>query len=239
METTGPASSRGYFTPLAAQNAAWAVAHLTPQESETMFARMGGMNPSKSTLDRLPKGLSERWEASRTKFEAAVRAEEQVPPEAVSVGVSLDGVLVPMKDGERQEKRAASRAEGRQTKGPAGYHEASCGTLTLYDRDGQPLRTIRVARMPEKNKATLKTQLTAELERLLALAPELRVVPVADGVKDNWSFLSRLPWHAYRRPGGRLLARGRAPSRRDGGGAWRRQHDVRGRVREVPPHPAA
>lgn len=197
----------GYFTPLAAQNAAWAVAHLTPQESETMFARMGGMNPSKSTLDRLPKGLSERWEASRTKFEAAVRAEEQVPPEAVSVGVSLDGVLVPMKDGERQEKRAASRAEGRQTKGPAGYHEASCGTLTLYDRDGQPLRTIRVARMPEKNKATLKTQLTAELERLLALAPELRVVPVADGVKDNWSFLSRLPgmrtgdqvvdfWHA-------------------------------------------
>jgi hypothetical protein len=197
----------GYFTPLAARSGAWAVAHLTPQESETMFARMGGMNPSKSTLDRLPKALSERWEAARPRFEAAVRAEEEVPAEAVSVGVSLDGVLVPMKDGERQRKRAQTRSKGKQTKGPAGYHEASAGTLTLYDGGGEPLRTIRLARMPEKNKATLKTQITAELERLLAGAPELRVVPVADGVKDNWAFLSLLPgkhtgdqvvdfWHA-------------------------------------------
>jgi hypothetical protein len=53
----------GYFTPLAAQHAAWAVAHLTPQESETMFGRLGGMNPSKATLDRLPKALAERHEA--------------------------------------------------------------------------------------------------------------------------------------------------------------------------------
>lgn len=197
----------GYFTPLAAQNGAWAVAHLTPGESETMFARMGGMNPSKSTLDRLPKGLSERWEQERTKFEAAVREEEEVPREAVSVGVSLDGVHVLMKDGERQRKRDEATAEGRLPKGPAGYHEASCGTLTLYDRKGEPLRTIRVARMPEKHKATLKTQITVELERVLELAPGLRVVPVADGVKDNWSFLSTLPgektgdqavdfWHA-------------------------------------------
>lgn len=74
----------GYFTPMAAQNAASAVAHLTPQESETMFARMGGMTPSKSTLDRLPKGLSERWETARPRFEAAVRADEEVPNEILA-----------------------------------------------------------------------------------------------------------------------------------------------------------
>jgi hypothetical protein len=45
----------GYFTPLAAANAAWAVAHLTPGESEALFARMGGMNPSKSARGPAPQ----------------------------------------------------------------------------------------------------------------------------------------------------------------------------------------
>jgi hypothetical protein len=59
------------------------------------------MTPSKSSLDRLPKQLSGRWEAERERFEAALRAEETVPPEAVTMAVSLDGVMVPMKDGAR------------------------------------------------------------------------------------------------------------------------------------------
>jgi hypothetical protein len=57
------------------------------------------MNPSKSSLDRLPKQLSRCWEAERERFEAALRGEETVPPEAVTVAVSLDGVMVPMKEG--------------------------------------------------------------------------------------------------------------------------------------------
>jgi hypothetical protein len=59
----------------------------------------------------LPKRLSERWEAEREGFEASLRAELRVPPFATSGGAvtraaSLDGVMVPMKDGERQAKRA-------------------------------------------------------------------------------------------------------------------------------------
>jgi hypothetical protein len=182
-----------YFTPLAAQHAAWAVAHLTPQESETLFERLGGMDPSKSTLDRLPKALSERWENRRGEFEQRLRAEENVPEDAVVVGVSLDGVLVPMKDGERSKKREASRAAGKLAKGPAGYNEASCATLTFYDRQGSPLRTVRLARMPEKGKATLKAQLRDELVAILTQRPDLRVVKIADGVLDNWGYLSLLP----------------------------------------------
>lgn len=197
----------GYFTPLAAEHAAWAVGHLTPQESESMFARLGGMNPSKSTLDRLPKALARRWDEHRIEFEQELRAEEEVPDAAVTVGVSLDGVLVPMKDGQAQQKRAATRASGRLAKGPAGYNEAGCATLTLYDRDGDPLRTIRFARMPESGKTALKAQLREELTSILDKRPDLRVVKVADGVNDNWAYLSVLPggrnddqvldfWHA-------------------------------------------
>jgi hypothetical protein len=68
---------------------------------------------SKISLDRLPKALSAHWEANRTRFEVALRDEESVLAEAVSVGVSLDGVMVPMKDGDRQGKREQAKAKGK------------------------------------------------------------------------------------------------------------------------------
>jgi hypothetical protein len=177
----------GYWTPLAAKQASWAVAHLTPKESEDLFEMLGNMAPSKSSLDRLPKALSAHWEANRVRFEVALRDEESVPAEAVSVGVSLDGVMVAMKDGDRQGKREQAKANGKSSSGPSGYQEVGCGTISFYDRDGERLLTRRMARMPESHKATLKDQLTAEIMGVLIERPDLRVVKLADGAADNWS----------------------------------------------------
>jgi hypothetical protein len=179
----------GFWTPWAAKQATWVVAHLTPQEGEDLFARLGSMQPSKSSLDRLPKEESTRWERDRLRFESALRDAEQVPAEAVTAGVSLDGVLVPMKDDERAAKRAQAEAEGKIACGPAGFREVGCATLSLYDATGERLKTIRLGRMPERNKATLKASLTEELNRVLAERPDLTIVALADGAKDNWSYL--------------------------------------------------
>jgi hypothetical protein len=180
----------GYWTPLAAKQATWVVAHLTPKESEELFELLGNMAPSKSTLDRLPKALSGHWEAARPQFEATLRQQETIPAEAVSMAVSLDGVMAPMKDGQRHAKRQHARATGKAPSGPAGYQEVGCATVSYYDRYGERLCTHRMARMPETNKATLKGQLTAEVMGALIRRPDLRVVKVADGAPDNWSYLS-------------------------------------------------
>jgi hypothetical protein len=180
----------GYWTPLAAKQATWVVAHLTPKESEELFELLGNMAPSKSTLDRLPKALSGHWEAARPQFEATLRQQETIPEEAVSMAVSLDGVMAPMKDGQRHAKRQRARATGKAPSGPAGYQEVGCATVSYYDRYGERLCTRRMARMPETNKATLKGQLTAEVMGALIRRPDLRVVKVADGAPDNWSYLS-------------------------------------------------
>jgi hypothetical protein len=148
----------GYWTSLAAKQATWAVSHLTPQESEELFALIGNMTPSKSTLDRLPKALRVHWEANRPRFEATLRTQETIPEEAVSMAVSLDGVMAPMKDGKRQAKRQGARAKGKSPSGPSGYQEVGCGTVSYYNRFGERLVTRRLARMPEANKATLKSQ---------------------------------------------------------------------------------
>ena len=55
----------GYWTPLAARHGARLVTHLTPRDAEEVFVHLGHMQPSKSSLDRLPKALSARWEVQR------------------------------------------------------------------------------------------------------------------------------------------------------------------------------
>jgi hypothetical protein len=182
----------GSWTPLAAKQATWVVAHLTPKEGAELFDLLGNMTPSKSTLDRLPKALSVHWEAQRPHFEATLRQQEAIPTEAVAMAVSLDGVMAPMKDGERHAKRQRARAPGQLPSGPAGYQEVGCATVSYYDRNGVRLCTRRMARMPEANKATLKRQLTAEVMGALIQRPHLRVVKVADGAPDNWSYLSEV-----------------------------------------------
>ena len=77
----------------------------------------GGLKPSKSSLDRLPKQLGQRWERERIEFEDVLRAQERVPAEAVSMAVSLDGVMVPMKNGQRQTKLKVIVYRSELTKG--------------------------------------------------------------------------------------------------------------------------
>ncbi len=179
----------GSWTPLAARLMTRAVASTTPKEAAELFVEWGGMKPSTSSLDRLPKRLSETWEEKREVFEEELRTLDPVPREAATVAVSIDGVQVPMKDGGRAEKRSQ---EDKRPQGPAGFREVGCGTVTLYDAEGERLETVRFGRMPEARKETLKRQLEAELETIYAARPDLTLVCVADGFDDNWGFLSGL-----------------------------------------------
>jgi len=180
-----------FWTPEAAKQAAWVVSQMTPALSEELFQRVGNMTPSKSTLDRLPKELHGQWEDDRTRFEAQLREVLVIPEGTASIAVSLDGVLVPMKDGDAVRTRERAAEEGRVTQGPAGYREVGCATLSFCDSDGEMISAIRAARMPETKKRTLKAWLRAELAEVFKQRPDLPIMKVADAANDNWDFLQR------------------------------------------------
>jgi hypothetical protein len=183
----------GFWTPQAAKISALCVSDMTPYRAEAMFRELGIMAPSRSSLDRLPKALNARWEDNREACEKRLRADDDIPAEAVTVAVSLDGVMVPMRGSTKAEKKAEMRRQGRADKGPAGYREVACGAVSFYDRAGVRLVTRRLGRMPEAKQATLKEQLRQELDHVMTSRPDLIVVHVADGAANNWDYFDTLP----------------------------------------------
>lgn len=181
-----------FWTPRAAKQALWVVSQLVPAKAAELFTEVGNMTPSKSSLDRLPRKLSQRWEADRTKFEATLREAMVIPEDAVSVAVSLDGVMAPMEGTDPVATRHRAADEERVCKGPVGYKEVGCATLSFCDTKGEMLSAIRFARSPEPKKAELKASLLAELASVLKLRSDLAVVKIADGGGDNWEFLSHV-----------------------------------------------
>ena len=184
----------GFWTQRAAEQASWVVTQMTPKKAEELFTRVGNMEPSKSSLDRLPKALSQRWEAGREGYESVLREALVVPEGATSVAVSIDGVLAPIEGGNSPKAvRSQAAQEGRVSKGPAGYREMGCASLAFCDAQGDLISAIRFGRAPETKKVTLKETLRLDLEHVLAQHPELRVVKITDAGGDNWAYLSSLP----------------------------------------------
>lgn len=184
----------GFWTQHAAQQVSWVVTQMVPKKAEELFARVGNMEPSKSSIDRLPKSLGERWEGDREAYEATLREAIVIPDEARSIAVSIDGVFAPIDGGASPTAvRAEAAAQGRLSKGPAGYREVGCATLTFCDANGDLISAIRFGRGPEAKKRALKETLRKDLEHVLAQRPDLRLAKVTDAGSDNWEYLATLP----------------------------------------------
>ena len=180
-----------YLTRPAARLGLLMMGHCTAREAEAFFSEMGAMAPSASTLQRLARTMHERWEGFGPQAMDAIRVADDIPPEAASASVSLDGVMVALRAGED------GRAE-------ACWREAACGTVSFHDREGERLRTLYFARMPESGKTTLKAQLASEVAHIRRARPDIAIVALADAAPDNWTFLESLSpeaeavdfWHA-------------------------------------------
>lgn len=194
-ETVAPLELRlglvdGHWTPVAAEVACEFMASVPSKEAAGLLGVAGTMHPSSSHLDRLPKRVGEVWEAQRARFEADVRTAEALDlpsPERVAlIAISLDGIMLPMKDAPR------TPGAGKRDQGPKGHREVGCATVSLYGADGERLHTIKFGRMPESHKATLHRQLVEETRVMQARYPHASTLAVADGANENWRIIGEL-----------------------------------------------
>ncbi len=166
----------GAMTPPAARRGVHLVTKMTFREAARSFALGDGMKPSASTLRRVAKEMGVAWQEIEGEALPALRACEQIPLEAVSFSVMLDGVMLNLRGGKEEEDES-------------GWREASCGAVSFYDARGEKLHTIRYGRMPESRKPGLKRLLAQECESIRRRRPDLELVVLADGAPDNWTSL--------------------------------------------------
>lgn len=70
-----------------------------------------------------------------------------------------------------------------------GYRETMCGAISFYNGKGDRLHTIYSACAPEHGKANFDMVMDMEIARVKAHYPNVTCVGLADGSKDNWTYL--------------------------------------------------
>ena len=179
----------GFWSPLAARQASLSLSLAPAKDCEGLFRELGGMAPSATALNQLAITLGSAWDVVQADALTSIRSAEGVPLEAVSMAVSIDGAMLGM----RKEKDAPGRKD---TPRPAGFREASSGTISLCDANGKRLRSACYGRMPEAGKVSLKEDVLREAGHWMEIQPELEVVFIADGSADNWRYCEEAFPHA-------------------------------------------
>ncbi len=189
------------WTPSAARLGFYVTAQLSPYQGEKLFKEFGYLTPSKSSLNRLSTRLGERWDDKDNRFEQTLCEEITIPENAVTVSASFDGIMLPLnkktENGYQLSELADDHSEQdkqeyQEKKAKAFYREASCAAINFYDEDGERLETLRFGRMPEAHKTMLKNQLSQSIKAIIKAQPDINIVKIADGAKDNWRYLSNV-----------------------------------------------
>ena len=185
---------KGGLTPAAGSLSMALLSNMTARESADIWKRVTGKGPSVSTLTRLSAEAGRCLEECSTEVMDALRKQEELPENASMVQVGLDGVMM----------RMNAEKNGDEVIEKEGWREASCGTVSPRDDDGNRLQSRYIGRLPEGKKQSLKTQIRQELDHLRSQDPDLKLVVTADGEKGNWTFSETLNldvevldfWHA-------------------------------------------
>lgn len=155
-------------------------ANVPGDEAARLISLLTGHSISSSRLKRFVKEEAADMEAQEEAFFEAELTQPDVPDEAKTRVISVDALSLLL----REDK----------------WKQATVGTLTLLDKDGEPLRrgsgirTIRIAEMPEDGKATIMNRVEKEVGAFVKQRPDLELEVLIDGALDlRIHLLERFP----------------------------------------------
>jgi hypothetical protein len=152
-------------TPLLAAVLSFKVSALTPTEVAQDLTKQG-LALSPSFIQRTAQRVGQLAVRKRARWD--VRSPE--PERSVhTIATGLDGTTVPLRE--------------------EGYKEALCGTIALYERQGQRVATEDLGTMLESGKAQFAERFTTRVAQVKRQYPQARHVVLSDGATWNWQLL--------------------------------------------------
>jgi hypothetical protein len=193
-KTVNPVSLRSgavaeSWLPATAQAMAHQLQQGTSREAEATAQILGRLPYARSSFESIGQEVGRQYTAVRTDLEEVLMEAYTVPSEAASVSVALDRVSVPMEEAVAAKERAAQPG-ARKRKVWRQFRMAYCATLTVHDRKGEALHTIRYGRMPQGEVEGLCQTLAQDVCALLRKQPVLGVILLADGAPELWKLLT-------------------------------------------------
>jgi hypothetical protein len=153
-------------TPLLAEVLSFKVSAMTPHDVAQDLAKQG-LVLSPSFIQQTAQRVGQLAVQKRTRWK--VRGPEPERP-VRTLATGLDGTTVPVWN--------------------EGYKEAMCGTIALYDRQGQRLATDYLGAMPESGKGQFVARFTTRVAQVKARYPHARHVVLSDGATWNWQLIA-------------------------------------------------
>jgi hypothetical protein len=173
--------------------AAQAMAHLmacgTSREADSTARALGRLPYSRSSFERVGHAVGELYGRQRPRVEAALAPQWQVPQQAASVSVSLDRVSVPMEE-PRPKPRGRPKQGAPKRPVTRAFRMAYVGTVTLHDKEGQALKTLRYGRMPQGDGRQLAERMAQDVQQVLTQRA-MPVVVLTDGSPEMMNLLDQ------------------------------------------------
>jgi hypothetical protein len=152
--------------------------------------------PSRSTLERLAKGMGGCVAQDVVALEEVVRACEDLPERAHAISIGLDRTSVPMAEerppGEEATTRRKPRRKPRVRRAPhpidVHYRMAYVATFSITDDAGEALVSRRYAATAEEGPDEILGRLMSDVKRALA-QERLPIVVVQDGAPEMWNLM--------------------------------------------------
>lgn len=150
------------------------------------------VGPSRSTIERIAKGLAASMAQQLETIEPEVRRLEELPVGAHGISVGLDRTTVPMEE-PAPDKPPVVRKKPRVRKAPEPvevlYRMAYVASFTIVDADGRALVTRRYGVPADAEPAEMLERLGADVTRALEQRPDLPVGLVQDGAVEMWNLM--------------------------------------------------
>jgi hypothetical protein len=171
------------WLPMTARAMAFDVQQVTSREAAARAVHSGRLPYSRSSFERVAHAVGELYGERNVEIDDALITAYVPPEEACSASVGLDRVSLPTIE-------LLPRPPGRPKKGAPKRPLAVVwkmmwvATVTLHDKDGNALHTIRYGAMPDDGCESLLHGAAGDINELLTKLPRLKVCLLSDGAHD-------------------------------------------------------
>ena len=159
------------------------------REVERTLWRTGHVPPGRAFLEKRGSNLAQGIADDVAACEEAARASETIPAEVASVSCGLDRMSVRTSEPRSPESGPARLRQEPYERTPPEpkefhYRKAWVGSMSLYDREGKELRTLRYGAEAVADPNALADRVAADVATVIRLRPHLPVHCVQDAAPE-------------------------------------------------------